>query len=143
MFKIILMLLVCVQLMFAIDFKETRYLYAIDKSIDFEGSITFLKESIKITYIKPKQESIVYTQNDAIKQKKLFFMILEAIHSDDETLLGEFFEIKKDKNIVTLRPLELAKEYIKKVEYEKQKDRLIFIEIFMQNNDRIKIETIR
>lgn len=140
MHKVILIFLLTLQLL-AYDFQETRYIYSIDKEIFYEGTITFVENYIEIDYKKPKEERVIYSQDDEVVQKRYFFTILKAIESADETLLSEFFYINNELKRVILLPKDLVQEYIKEVVYEKEDDKLKFLKITMQNKDWINIET--
>jgi hypothetical protein len=127
---------------YAVQFKELRYLYAVDKHISFEGNITFSPQSIEIKYTKPKAQTIKYRADDEQREKRYFFMLLSAIHNDNKGFLEEFFKVKKKNRFVYLSPLEKTKAYIKKVIYKKEGLDLKSLKIFMQNKDRIEIETL-
>ncbi|WP_024954798.1 hypothetical protein [Sulfurospirillum arcachonense] len=144
MYKILFILLLLVLHVNANEsFKETRYIYAIDKKIEFQGSITFLEKSIDIVYTKPKEEKVTYLKEDENLQRKTFYMILQAIHSSNEALLNEYFEIKKIQTKEVLTPVGILRDYIREVEYKKEENILEFIKIQMQNDDWILIETLR
>lgn len=142
MHKILLLLFLVLYVNASERFKESRYVYAIDKEIHYEGSISFLKNVIQIDYEKPKKESISYSKDDATAQKRHFFTLLKAIYSGDETLLGEFFKIKKEGGKTILIPKEIVQDYIKQVEFKKSGTKLDFLKIMMKNNDWILIETL-
>lgn len=142
MYKIILLLFLVLHVSADERFKESRYIYAIDKELYYEGSIRFLEDAVHIDYEKPKKESITYSKDDAIAQKRYFFTFLQAIYGQDEALLQEFFEIKKESEKTILVPNERVQDYIKQVEFKKSGKRLDFLKIMMQNDDWILIETL-
>lgn len=143
MLKKIGLFLLCISVVFGVEFKEKRYIYAVDKTLFFEGNITFLPKSIHIEYTKPKEQNLTYSSDDEQIQKRYFFTLLHAIYENDESLLNEFFQTKTKDDITTLLPLEKVQEYIKKVVYKKVGNHLEFLKIFMQNDDRIEIETLQ
>ena len=142
MYKIVLLFLLLLSLNADEKFKESRYIYAIEKQIHYEGAISFTEDLIEITYEKPKKENISYSRDDTLAYKRYFFTLLKAIYSEDETLLEEFFEIQKESQKTILLPKERAQDYIKKVEFKKSKKGLDFLKIMMQNSDWILIETL-
>lgn len=143
MFRVVLLLFLALGLYAGEFFKESRYIYAIDKTILFEGEIFFEKNSIEIDYAKPKKEKVVYLINDENPLKRNYFLILQAIYHDDMNSLKEFFELKKKDFKTLLVPKGMLSEYIKTVEFKKRNKDLDYLKIQMQNNDWIKIETQR
>lgn len=142
MIKFFLILLLGFSLFASESFKETRYIYSIDKEIYYEGEITFAKESIKIEYTKPTHQSIEYFSEDKNAQKKYFYLILKSIHDEDTVLLNDFFIESEDGNVTTLLPKELIGDYIKQVRFKKDENTIEFLQIYMKNDDWIKIETL-
>lgn len=142
MYKIFFLVFLCTGVFFGASFQETRYIYAIDETLDFQGDISFFEEYIRIKYTEPKEQSVVYAKDDAIEQKRYFFSILKAIHSDDKVALRAFFDKKKAGEKTLLLPLDIVEEHIQKVEFIKKDKSLKYIKIFMQNKDWIKIEIL-
>ena len=70
---------------------------------------------------------------------KMIFLLIEAIHTNDLKTLEEYFLIKKEKQTTLLNPKESLKNYIKNVEFKKDK-KLDFMTIKMTNGN---ITTIR
>lgn len=143
MTKLLLLLLLGLSLFASESFKETRYIYSIDKEIYYEGEITFAKESISIEYSKPTHQTLEYASEDENSQKKYFYLILKSIHDDNTVLLDDFFSRSEDENATTLLPKELIKDFITQVHFKKDEHGLKWLQIDMKNEDWIKIETIR
>jgi hypothetical protein len=143
MTKFFLILLLGCSLFASESFKETRYIYSIDKEIHYEGEITFAQDSIKIEYTKPTHQIIDYSSEDENAQKKYFYLIVKSIHDDNQVLLNDFFSESADGNATMLLPKELLGDFIKKVRFKKDKNSLEFLQIYMKNDDWIKIETLR
>lgn len=143
MHKTLLVILLASCLCAGEFFKETRYIYAIDQTIEYEGEITFKEGEIRIFYMKPQVQNISYFEEDEDPIKQSFFLILRSIREGNDGLLEEFFEAKKEEDKTVLLPQGILKDFIKKVEYKKDGKKLEFLQIQMQNDDRIKIETVR
>lgn len=124
-------------------FKESRYIYAIDNILYYEGKISFEDEKITILYTSPKHESITYLKDDESRQKKAFFLILNSIYSSDIDSLKEYFKVERADLKTVLIPLGVFSDSIQKVEFKKSHKELEYLLIKMQNKDWIKIETIR
>ncbi len=138
-----------------VNFKENRYLYAIDNSFSKKGTIIFEKESIEVSY--NLDSKIMVYSNDKLTIKdgdevyevdleknihmKVFFYLLEAIYYNRQDHLKEFFTIKDDNSTILLNPKDLVSNYISHISYKKTK-RLDFLEIKLNNKDRIYIEEI-
>ncbi|AXH13854.1 hypothetical protein [Malaciobacter mytili] len=153
MHKFLFFLLIFFNFSFAlvIEFKEERYLYALDNSIYKKGFIEFKENSIK-TWYKNSKETL-YFKNDKlykIKDKeqielnniaaKIYFLILEGIFHNNSNVINKFFIQEKQNDLILLAPKEIISKYMQKVEYKKKKEKLIFLKIYLHNNDRIIIE---
>ncbi len=143
MFRLLVLLFLALHVNAGELFKESRYIYAIDKTLEYEGEITFKKSSVEIAYTKPKEEKIIYLEDDENRQKRAYFMILKAIYSEDITLLKEFFEMKEEESKTLLLPFGVLGDYMRQVEFKKVGRDLEYLKIQMQNEDWIEIETIR
>lgn len=136
-----------------INFKETKYIDALDNEIKKTGYIHFGKDFIETSYINDEEvllfkDEFLYIKkaNESIEidlnrdmAKKIYFTILEAIYLDDLTNLELYFEIKKENKKITLTPKSVVASYLKSIEFKKDK-KLEFLIIYMLNNDRIRIE---
>lgn len=153
MYKILFLLVIFFNFSFAkvIEFKEERYLYALDNSIYKKGYIEFKENSIK-TWYKNNKETL-YFKNDKLykiidtKQielnniaAKIYFLILEGVFHNNSNVIDKFFIQKKQNDLISLTPKEIISKYMQKVEYKKDKEKLIFLKIYLHNNDRIIIE---
>jgi len=156
MLKTVLILLLCINLFSkTINFKESKYIEALDQSISKTGYITYKKDSIETSYknsgeilifkedtlyIKDKEKSSEIDLNRDIG-KKIYFTLLEAINTNDLSNLELYFEIKKEHNEILLKPKEIVANYLKNIKYKKEK-KLEYLHINMLNGDRITIEQI-
>ncbi|WP_419770765.1 MAG: hypothetical protein ACNI3C_02990 [Candidatus Marinarcus sp.] len=136
-----------------IHFKEQKYLYALDNFVYKKGTITFEKNSIKLSYEKSTQlfvyenEKLFIQNKNHLKEidlnkevgKKVFFLLLKAIYEDDTTTLQNYFSILTNTTKTTLIPKEPLASFIEKIEYKKNK-RLEFLTIYLLNLDRITVE---
>lgn len=143
MFRVLLLFSIVLHVNASELFKESRYIYAIDRVLHYEGKINFGEEKVTILYTSPKQESIIYLKEDENRQKKVLFLILDSIYNDDMDSLEGYFKVEKISSKTLLVPLGTLGDYIKNVEFKKSYKELDYLMIKMQNEDWIKIETIR
>jgi len=155
MIKIITILFIYINVIFAhsFNFTELRYSYAIDRSIQLDGQINFLKNGLSISYhdsaksLRYENNTLIYKENnetidlDAMQYQKIkgYFDILILLYKDDKKAYDGIFdiEIKDDKTI--LKPLGDIKEYISHIEMFKEKTKLKQIKLFLKNRDNITI----
>jgi len=142
MIKIFIALFIALYAYAGEHFKESRYIYAIDKQNSYEGEISFLKNSIQIDYTKPQKETITYAKDDEDYVKKSYYLILSAVYNDNENVLKEYFEVKKQNQVNVLEPLGFLSDYIHQITFKKSDGKLDFLKIQMQNDDWILIETV-
>ncbi|MEW6551509.1 MAG: hypothetical protein AB1389_05185 [Campylobacterota bacterium] len=160
MFKFLLGFMLSWLCLFAQDsvskFSETRYINAINKTINLRGEIAFSTNSIKIDYIEPKQ-SIIY-ENEVLhitneKGNKsininsepimgYFFMIIKAIHDNDYVLIESYFDMKQTDLSTKLIPKDIAKKYIEEITFTKTNTVLQSLRVITTKKDRIEIEVI-
>ncbi len=153
MYRVLFLLVIFFNFSFAllIEFKEERYLYALDNSIYKKGYIEFKQNSIKTWYENNKET--LYFNNDKLYKiidkeqielnniaAKIYFLILEGIFHNNSNVIDKFFTQRKQNNLIILSPKEIISKYMQKVEYKKHKEKLIFLKIYLHNNDRIIIE---
>jgi len=157
MSKILLFVFLSLSL-FALEtthFKEQRYLYALNQTLNREGTITFSRESLTIRYLK-SGESLIYQGEKLLLRRggrekvidlnqdvarMLFFVLLLAIFHDDRRQLEQFFEISSRGSQQILYPKALVSRQIEKVIYKKS-HRLDYLHIYLKNHDRISIEQV-
>lgn len=136
-----------------IHFKEQRYIYALNNSIYKKGFIDFSKKSIETWYEKSDEKLIFKDSNLYIKKgstltqnnniaSKVYFTLLEGIFFDNKDKINSFFKIEQKEEKTLLLPKNSVSNYLEKVEYKKQDNKLEFLKIFLLNNDRIIIEQI-
>ncbi len=138
-----------------INFKEEKYIEALETQTKKFGTIEFKEDSIKSTYKNSdetllfKDETLYITKGSETQEidlnrdmpKKIYFSVLEAIYLDDLSNLELYFEIEKNNNLITLKPKSVVANYVKEIKFKKT-SKLDFLIIHMLNNDRIKIEQI-
>ena len=137
------------------SFKETRYLYALDKNVTLEGFITFGEQNIIIEYVTPESKVLTYFEEkltiqdangyqvvDAQRMPSLnyFFMIIKAVHEQNNALLDSFFEATTKGDETLLLPKGVAAEVLEEVRITKQTGALKSLHVRIKNGDRIGIE---
>lgn len=136
-----------------INFQEEKYIEVIDNSVFKKGTLDFKENKISLKYKNSNRVLIYEDDNLTIKSGediqrvdlnkqlalKMIFLLIEAIHTNDLKTLEEYFLIKKEKQTTLLEPKESLKNYIKNVEFKKDK-KLDFMTIKMTNGN---ITTIR
>ncbi|MDD3324023.1 MAG: hypothetical protein PHN38_02735 [Sulfurospirillaceae bacterium] len=156
--KIVLLLLFFALTLFAQNpFKETRYIYAIDKTLLLEGYITFGEQNVIIEYTKPQPKVLTYfegglsiqdengytaTQLNANSAMNYFFMIIKAIEENNDALLESFFTSKTDAQTTILEPKDTASQMVQEVKITKNGNKLKSLHVELKNGDRITIETV-
>jgi len=156
--KAFILCLLCSLVLFGAtssNFKETRYLYALDKNITLEGSITFGEQNIIIEYVKPESKVITYFEEkltiqdqngyhviDAQSMPSLnyFFMIIKAVHDENSALLHSFFDAKTIGDETLLSPKGVAAEVLEEVRITRDAKKLKSLQVKIKNGDRISIE---
>lgn len=138
-----------------IEFKEEKYIEALETSIDNYGYINFKKDSIEVSY-KNSNEVLIFKDDILLIKntsnieeidlnrdlgKKIYFLLLNCIHTNDTSKLALYFKIKKDKKETLLIPKGQIANVIKKIFFKKEKI-LKYLQINMQNKNRIRIEQI-
>lgn len=155
MLKQLLVVLLFVATLFAKshNFSELRYSDATGKYTLQKGSILFSPKGIEIRYPK---SGIKIVYDDGIlhyfqKDKELqlgsmqtaimshYFDILQTVHNHDKSEIEEMFDIQNKEGGKILKPTGAIKNYIKRVETSSQDGKLIFLKLFLQNNDTISI----
>jgi len=156
--KIIVLCLLSLLHLFANDaaaFKETRYLYALDKTITLEGFITFGEQNIIIEYVKPESKVLTYFEEkltiqdqngynvidaQSMPSMNYFFMIIKAVHEENSVLLDSFFEAKIEGEETLLSPKGVAAEVLEEVRITRHATKLKSLHVKIKNGDRITIE---
>ena len=156
--KLIVLCLLSLLHLFANDaaaFKETRYLYALDKTITLEGFITFGEQNIIIEYVKPESKVLTYFEEkltiqdqngynvidaQSMPSMNYFFMIIKAVHEENSVLLDSFFEAKTQGDETLLSPKGVAAEVLEEVRITRQATKLQSLHVKIKNGDRITIE---
>jgi len=155
MVKTIILLFLGVNSLFATNynFTEIRYSDALDKEISFNGNISFNKDALHIKYLKENKsldysnDSLVYKEDnkeitlDNIQAQKIiqYFKILILVHDSNDNEIKNIFKITKKDSKTILLPKTSLSNYIKKVELLKYEDEIKQIQLFLQNDDYIKI----
>lgn len=156
--KVIVLCLLSLLCLFANDastFKETRYLYALDKNITLEGFITFGEQNIIIEYVKPESKVLTYFEEkltiqdqngykvidaQSMPSMNYFFMIIKAVHDENSVLLDSFFDAKTKDDETLLIPKGVAAEVLEEVRIIRQEKKLKSLHVKIKNGDRITIE---
>ncbi len=158
--KLVSILLLWGSLLYAQgEFIEKRYIYALDKTTVFKGTITLNNESTIVRYTSPEKK--VLTQEgdtltiEEVESKKiqvidlskridmnLYFSFMRSIHKKDFTTLQNYFEMTKEKNTYYLLPKGQVKRAIEKMEIVLRGDEIQRMIINFKNGDVIEIETL-
>jgi len=155
--KIFFLLSLFVYSLFAaIEFKETKYMAALDFEIEKYGSLKMTDDTLTLVYTKPKKETIIYTKNKIIikdgtnikeytfekyPQAQYMGLILRAIIKEEFHLIESFFKIKKDNEITTLSAKPAVSSYMENIEIIKKENKKRIIVLRMLNDDKVTIET--
>ena len=157
--KIILLTLLLISglLSSSINFKEFRYLAALDFEREKQGNLEIKDNSLVLNYSKPDIETISYLsdkltilKNDTLVEynfeeypkAEYMGLILKAIIKDEYESLDELFEIKSEKEFISMIAKPIIYNIIVSIEVFKNSKDVSKIIINMTNKDKITIETI-
>jgi len=140
------------------NFKETKYMAALDFERSKYGSLHIEDDNLIVNYTKPLKETISYYSDKItilIKDKldeytfeehpkaEYLGLILKAILNDNYEIVDELFDIKRKKQEILLSAKPVIYSYIESIEIIKSKKMIQNIIIYMTNKDKITIETIK
>jgi hypothetical protein len=138
------------------DFKEKRYVYSIDKTLQMEGHIAFDEKGMKIDYVEPEVRHINYdglsmdvlnsdgetVQHVDLNEQPMMKVYLDFIHKlyrGDYEALSENFTIQKTITVVMLSPIAPVDKVIKSVVVHRNAKGLEQIMTKMSNGDEITL----
>jgi hypothetical protein len=141
------------------EFTEKRYIYALDKTTLFKGSITLNDDSTIVRYTSPEKKVLTQMGNtltiEEVESKKtqvidlskridmnLYFSFMRSIHKKDFSSLQNYFEMTKEKNVYHLLPKSQVKRAIEKMEITLRGDEMQRMVINFTNGDVIEIEAL-
>lgn len=141
------------------EFIEKRYIYALDKTTIFKGTIVMTDDSTVVRYTSPEKKVLTQsgktltvedveaktTQTIDLSKRidmSLYFTFIRSIHKKDFTGLKTYFEIEKEGNTYHLSPKSDAKRAIEKMEITMRNDEMKRMVIYFTNEDIIEIETL-
>jgi len=136
-----------------INFKEEKYVSALQTSVYKYGNINIQVNKIIVSYKNPNSSYIFYEDYFILKDKNkeqklnydekvelsLFYKLITLIYQDRQDDIQEFFQLKEDDGNIILIPNEYISNTIEKIEYKKEQNRLKFLKIYFKNEDYIKI----
>ena len=152
--SLISLILICVSLYAQVEFKETKYISALDMDLLKYGNLQINDDILTIVYTKPKNEKIIYFEDrieisngDDIKvynfekypKAQFMGLILRAIIEDNYMLVDNLFKVTNKKNIIILTAKPIISDYIDTITIKNKLQYNIVIE--MINKDKITIET--
>lgn len=141
------------------EFIEKRYIYALNKTIVFKGTIVMTDDSTIVRYTSPEEKVLIQSGKtltvEDVEAKtvqtidlskridmNLYFTFIRSIHKKDFTGLKTYFEIEKEGNTYHLSPKSDVKRAIEKMEITMRKDEMKSMVIYFTNEDIIEIETL-
>lgn len=153
MLKVLLITSLFINILMAqtIAFKEDRFFQALNNSVFKKGFITFENGSIQLQYDNStqiflfKENQLKETSSNTLINNPasvIYFTILQALFNEDLETLEYYFTLKTTETTYTLTPKEQIRNYIDKIEYEKNKHQLLQLRITLKNSDRIIIEPL-
>jgi hypothetical protein len=155
-YKLLFVAICTVQFLFAQDikFSEKRYIYAIDNEFSKNGKLFIDEKKVVLQYMQ-SEKKVIYTKDiiqvidgDTVQnftheenvQYDLFFQLVLAIYNNELQKLQENFQVKRADEEIILFPKEQIASIIKKISFKKVGQRLKYLTIYFQNQDRITIE---
>jgi hypothetical protein len=140
------------------NFKETRYVSALDFNRELIGKINLKDDILSIVYSKPSKETITYHPNkitilnqdnqtteytfEQYPQAQYMGLIIKAIINDNYNSLDNFFKIKNQKSTIMLEAKPIIYDRINFIEITKKQKSVEKIFMDMSNKDTITIEII-
>ena len=141
------------------EFSEKRYIYALDKTTNFKGSILITNDSTVVSYTSPEKKILTQSGKtltiedvdaktfEVIDLSKrmdmsMYFSFMRSIHNKDFTGLKTYFEINKEGNTYHLSPKSDAKRIIEKMEITMRNNEMQRMVIYFSNKDVIEIEAL-
>jgi hypothetical protein len=141
------------------EFTEKRYIYALDKTTIFKGSIFITDDSTIVRYTSPEKKILTQTgkiltiedveakSSQVIDLSKridmsLYFSFMRSINKKDFSGLKTYFEVNKEGNMYHLIPKSDVKRAIEKIEITMRNDDMKRMVIYFTNEDVIEIETL-
>ena len=138
------------------SFKESRYIYSIDKTIEMEGKITFKSNGMYIDYSKPEVRHIRYNSKamDVVNSEgkiiqhidlneepmmKVYMEFLERLYRGDFDALSDDFKVQKTETTVILTPIPPVDKVVTSVLVHKNSKGLQQIKTKMSSGDEITI----
>ena len=157
--RIVLIIGLLVYSLFAsIEFKETRYMAALDFDKERYGLLDITDELLILKYKKPNIETITYSKEKIIIQNKdntkeytfeeypkakYMGLILRSIINKNYNLLDNMFKVSKENNSIFLTSLPIISNMVEYIEIKENVKSKRVIILFMTNSDRITIETFK
>lgn len=155
MFKVLFLFLFSTLFLFSneIEFKEEKYISALNASVYRNGILNINNDFIKVAY--PQQnKSFTFTKENIVEKDgnkeniityednldlSIFSKIIESIYTNKVEDIQEYFKIKRNNEVTTLIPNEYVANVINKIEYQKIDSELKFLKIYFTNDDWINI----
>jgi hypothetical protein len=141
------------------EFSEKRYIYALDRTTMFKGSIVVNNDSTIVSYTSPEKkiltqsgktltiEDVDAKTSEVVDLSKrmdmsMYFSFMRSVHNKDFTGLKTYFEVNKEGNTYHLSPKSDAKRAIEKMEITMHNDEMKRMVIYFTNKDVIEIEAL-
>lgn len=156
--KIFVLVMFTLNLLFGNhNFKETRYIDALQMDQSKYGIMKLENNQLFFDYTKPIKETIIYKKEKLVIEKeetieeyyfseypRLRYMglILKYIITDDYQQLDNFFDVKITHHLILLEAKPVIYNIVESIEIIKRDDKLHKIIMNMTNKDIITIETI-
>ena len=138
------------------DFKEQRYIYSVDKTMEMAGRITFDKAGMRIDYNEPGVRHIIYDGRsmdvvdasgkviqhvdlDDTPMMKIYMDFIYKLYRGDYEALSDNFKIQKSQTAVLMTPIAPIDKVIKSVVVHKTPKGLSEIQTKMSNGDEITL----
>jgi len=156
--RISVLLMLMFNLLFGnYNFKEIRYIDALQMDRSKYGNMKLENNQLFLDYTKPIKETIIYKEDKLVIEKeetiqeysfneypRLRYMglILKYIITDDYQQLEDFFDIKITRDLILLEAKPVIYNIVESIEIIKSENKLRKIIMNMTNKDIITIETI-
>ncbi|NOQ31042.1 MAG: hypothetical protein GQ570_07980 [Helicobacteraceae bacterium] len=156
--RLLFLITIALSILNASSFKETRYISALDVEQYKSGTIQLNGELLTLTYKKPRYELLNYYNNrltiesnnktkelpyKEYPQLRFMSLSLRAILTDNYSSLTNLFDVEQTKNLVTLKAQSTINSLLNFITILTRENSTKVITLYMRNQDKITIETLK
>lgn len=137
-------------------FIEKKFISTINANIRKDGILKIDKDLISLKYPKENKEFLFYKDKIHLKKENseeilnyedyiqldIFYQLIKAIYTNNMEFIKEYFLIESG-DVIHLEPTDELSSVISNIEYKKEGEKLIFLNIFFTDENRIEIVQVK